>query len=514
MLYVVVFIFSVIFATFGLLKQLTFGFDQARDAYEAFAIWHNHDLKVLGPSSDLPGVHHGALWYYLLALPYAIGAGNPEVVAAIFFVISFLTIPLCAYLTYKFFRNFHLALLASALYASSPLFQVFTRLLSNPLIAIYVVPFLLFFLWKFEDKEKKTNSQSMPPQNKHILGLVGLFFGLLVQADFAFGVFFIILPIYGFVYRIKLKLQDLVFFVAGLLLGVGTYVLAEIRFNGKGILAMIHFLNSSLSLPKAPIEAISFIFEKTNYFLSVSILPFPYASLFFITIVITFLLRGYRDEHDRNAIILLVVWLSTFIAFYLFKSGFLTSGFIFGPFLLPITILWSYLLIYTVKNYKLLTILLTCIFLSQFYTSYLWFKTEYSPLSVQYGNSLNLEKEIIRYTYEQSKGERFIIITITNPLDINTVWAYLYEMYGQRKYGYLPYYGGKDQAGYLGNLPEKSFGTNYRYVIIEPTTGIQNFFIRQMIAEENKSSDIVEEKKIGQFTVQKRIFRKNKYSIE
>ncbi|MDP2649869.1 MAG: hypothetical protein Q8P10_03410, partial [bacterium] len=358
----VVFISSAVFAIFALLRQLTFGFDQARDAYEAFAIWHNHDYKILGPSSDLPGVHHGVLWYYLLVLPYAIGSGSPEVVAAIFFVLSFLTIPLCAYLTYKLFHNFHIALLASALYASSPLFQVFTRWLSNPLVALYVVPFLLFFLWKYACKKKETSLKGIFLQDKYAMGLVGLFFGLLVQADFAFGVFLITLPIYWFIYRIKFKLRDFIFFGAGLLLGLSTYILAEIRFNGKGILAIIHFLNSSLSSSRPLMESFSLIFQRINEFLSISILPFPYATLFFIVTIGIFLLRGYRNKQDRNAITLLIIWLSTFIVFYLFKSGFLQSGFMFGPFLLPITIIWSYLLINTVKNYKLLTILLLCIF--------------------------------------------------------------------------------------------------------------------------------------------------------
>ena len=142
-LYITVFIFSVIFAIYGLSKQLVFGFDQARDAYEAYAIWHNHDFKILGPSSDIQGVHHGVLWYYVLVAPYLIGSGNPTIVAAIFFVLSYLTIPLCGYLTYKLFRNFHLALLAAVLYGSSPLFQVFTRWLSNPLMSLYIVPFFL-----------------------------------------------------------------------------------------------------------------------------------------------------------------------------------------------------------------------------------------------------------------------------------------------------------------------------------------------------------------------------------
>ena len=94
------------------------------------------------------------------------------------------------------------------------------------------------------------------------------------------------------------------------------------------------------------------------------------------------------------------------------------------------------------------------------------------------------------------------------------MWAYLYEMYGQKKYGYLPYHGGKDQKGYLGNLSEQPFGTKYRYIIIEPTTGIPDYFVQQIISEENKVSDVVGEKKFGQFFVQKRMFRENKDNIE
>ncbi len=513
-LYIIAFTFSIVFAIIGLSKQLTFGFDQARDAYEAYAIWNNHNFKILGPSSDIQGVHHGVLWYYLLVLPYAIGSGNPEIVAAIFFIFSFLTIPLCAYLTYKLFRNFHLALLASVLYVASPLFQVLTRWLSNPLIGLYVVIFLLFFLWEYIDKQRKTSSSGILSQDKYLTGLIGLFFGFFIQADFAFGIFLITLPIYWFIYKIKFKLQDFVFFGVGFLLGISTYILAEIRFNGKVISAMIHFLSSSLSSPRSSMEMILLIIERINELLSISILPFPYAILFFIVLFGAFILKGSKNKHDKKAIIFLATWLATFILFYLFKSGFLKSGFMFVPFLLPITIIGSYLLINTATNFKLLAVLLICIFLGQFYTSYLWFKTEYSPLSVQYGISLNLEKEIIRYTYDESKGERFIIITITNPLYINTMWAYLYEMYGQKKYGYLPYYGGRVQTGYLGNLPEQSSGTKYRYIIIEPTTGIPDYFVQQIISGENKVSDVVEEKKFGQFLVQRRIFRENKYVIK
>ncbi len=502
LLYVFTFIISIIFAFFGLSKQLVFGFDQARDAYEAYAIWHNQDFKILGPSSDLPGVHHGVLWYYLLSLPYAISSGNPEFVAVFFFLFSLLTIPLCIYFIYKLFRNFHIALLASVLYASSPLFQTFTRWLANPLIALYITPLLLFFLWRFIKQQQKKD-----------LILTGLFFGFLIQADFAFGLFLIVLPIYWLIYKIKLTLQSFLLLGLGFLLGTSTYVISEIRFKGKAILAIADFLNSSLSSSRPFTETIFLIIEKFNFLLSITFIPFYWALVFFIFLVI-FYLKRYKKKQDIYALILLSIWLGVLVIFYLFKSGILHSGFMFGPFIIPIIAIGAYLLINTVKNFKLLAFILICIFSGQFYTVYSWLKTEYSPLSVQYGISLSLEKEIVNYTYKESRGKQFTIIPITNPLHINTLWSYLYELYGEKKYGYLPYHGGKSQVGYLGNLLDKPFGTKYRYVIIEPTTGIPDYFIQQIIFEENKTSDILEEKKFGQFLVQKRIFRENKHNLE
>ena len=87
---------------------------------------------------------------------------------------------------------------------------------------------------------------------------------------------------------------------------------------------------------------------------------------------------------------------------------------------------------------------------------------------------------------------------------INTTWAYLYEFYGARKYGYLPKWDGRDQTGYLGNIPE---GTKapFRFTIIEPGPGIPEIFIKETIQEENIKSQLVSEKRFGNIIVQKRI---------
>src|SRR3989344_9078971 len=54
---------------------LTFGYDQARDAFIAGQILDG-DLKVFGPPSSTPGLFHGVFYYYVLAIGYLFGE-NP-----------------------------------------------------------------------------------------------------------------------------------------------------------------------------------------------------------------------------------------------------------------------------------------------------------------------------------------------------------------------------------------------------------------------------------------------------
>ena len=60
-------------------NALTFGYDQARDAFVARQIISG-DLKILGPPASTPGLYHGVFYYYFLAPAYAI-SHNPIVAA-------------------------------------------------------------------------------------------------------------------------------------------------------------------------------------------------------------------------------------------------------------------------------------------------------------------------------------------------------------------------------------------------------------------------------------------------
>ena len=130
-----------------------------------------------------------------------------------------------------------------------------------------------------------------------------------------------------------------------------------------------------------------------------------------------------------------------------------------------------------------------------------------SEINVQQGMLLSDQKKVLDYLYTDASGSAFAVKALTMPLLINTIWSYLFEWYGNAKYGYLPIWNGKNALGFHGNLKVQEAQENLpskRYVIIEPLRGIRLALIEEFLKEENYFTNITEEKKIGEFTIQKR----------
>ncbi|HSA83292.1 MAG TPA: hypothetical protein VLF20_00215, partial [Patescibacteria group bacterium] len=128
------------------------------------------------------------------------------------------------------------------------------------------------------------------------------------------------------------------------------------------------------------------------------------------------------------------------------------------------------------------------------------------------GMTINYEREVLDYIYADANKQPFVITTITNPLNINTTWSYVFTFYGKQTYGYVPSFWGDNQEGFLGDLPMQQDLNEppLRYMIIEPEAGIQKHWVDEYTRREDLLSDVIEEKKIGNFTIQKRLFHPDK----
>jgi len=113
------------------------------------------------------------------------------------------------------------------------------------------------------------------------------------------------------------------------------------------------------------------------------------------------------------------------------------------------------------------------------------------------------EKELIDYTYNSS-NDKFSVCALTNPFFINTLWSSLYKIYGEKKFGYLPFWSGQKQYLNKTFLEYDKNHVNTRYLIIEPPSGISPQSKMLTIYLEDRVSKLVEEKKFGSLIIQKR----------
>ncbi len=482
-------------AIFHLQSQLVFGYDQARDAFEAYAIWHNHNLKILGPATDIPGVFHGVLWYYFLAVVNFLG-GSPQNGALLALLVFFLSVPLVGWVTSRLFKKPAVTYLTVSLYVLSPLFQVFTGWLSNPSLALLITPVLLLSLWEY----------LLKPNVKQAF-LTGLLFGLLVQSDIAYGLLLLVLPLYLWYSRLKLLPNHFLAYATGLLIATSSFLVAELKFGNQALSGLISFLFRPGNNPTASSVLLN-VFDRVFEALSFIVLPWPklLAIVFLVLLLVTTWRKGINPDH-KKVVGFLTVWFFGFILLQTVSSAVSGSAHILVAFIAPLVMIFAFILFNS--GIKVLPIALV-IFVTQIASLFNWAKSNYSPLSVQRGMFLTEEEKVVDYTYRESGQGEFIINTVTNPLGINTTWAYLYEFYGKNKYGYVPFWGGADQTGYLGNLPPKAFGPPRRFLIIEDTSGIPEFYLAKAIYEEDKVSDVVDEKIFGKLRVQKRVFHPDK----
>lgn len=491
---------SFIIAILSIPSQLYFYFDQARDAYEAYGIFHGDFIKLLGPGTDIPNLYSGVIWYYFLSILYKVSNYNPVLVAGLLTTIIFATLPAAYTLTYKLFKDKLVAVVSVILYVFSPLFQLATRWMSNPLLSFIITPIFLLSLWMYLEKPTKK------------LGFIsGFLFGILIQSTLGYILFIFLLPVYLFAFKVKNKVLTFLIFSLGFILSLSTFILSEVKFEGKGIMGVIKFVqtphSSIINLFDYPMAVVNKYLE----LLSTTIIPVPFLGILLVLAIILssiFLSKQNRSLFVKNKmpLLFLIIWVLNIIIFRFFQTGISNSWFVFLPTILPLAILAGFILVKLIKNKMALILLLLIIISGQIYTNFNWIKESKNLFSSQDRTTYKIEQEIVDYTYRSSNGKPFSISTITVPLYINTTWDYLYSFYGNYTYGYAPSWDGRDQKGYLGKLQKKNDVTKYRYLIIEPQVPVKFIFDESL--NEDNISVVVERKKIKDYIIEKRISKK------
>ncbi len=498
---ILIFILALIIRFLYFPDNIYFGYDQARDAYEASLILKG-DLKVTGPTTSFVGLNHGVLYYYILA-PLLLLDHSPEFIAAVWRIFNALGLILVFYLSKSLFDK-KVAMIAAFYFAISFEQSQFAIFLHHPSLGVLSVLIMYFGL-------------ALAIFSKKSYGLILAFLGLGLSIQFEFPLIYLIIPFSALILifrksflNIPLKTYELSILV--FLISISSFIVAEIKNNFRSVNSLLALSNFNSS------KTLESIFN--TYFYTVSkMVEFNLGSvplLIIILILITLVVGRLYFKDKIKELLFLGIWfvgiLTTFIInggsgdlekntpLYYPNVGVSISLLIFMAFITQR--LWQ-------RNIFLALILIA--FITYYNLSQIININPKGPipqLTVQQGMLLSDEKKVLDFIYQDALGKPIAVKAITMPLDINTTWSYLFEWYGKNKYGYLPIWNGKNAEGYPGGLivQEAQEGLpSDRYVIIEPTRGIRFGLIEDALRLEGYFTNIVEEKKIGEFTVQKRV---------
>lgn len=477
--------------------NIYFGYDQARDAYQALSIFYG-DIKIIGPSTTFEGLNHGVLHWYILAPFYGLFK-NPEVVSVAFRVFNALGVFLIFYLG-KILFDRKVGLIAAILYTVSFEQTQFAIYIGNPTLGSLSVPLMYLGL-------------ALVIFAKKAWGLPLAFLGLGFSIQFQFALFYLIVPfililIFYKKYFLNLSLKIWGLSSLALFFALSTFILAELKYQFRTIRALLNMVTQVSD------KNFNNIFS-TYFFEIIQMVKYNILGnlkidlVIFSALVISFIFFIRKKEIQEKLKFLSIWFFSLFIIFYM--GGGVSEPSRNIPLYYPnvgisIALLLFVAFLLNKLKFKIIIIFLIVLMNLQLIKD-LNHKGSMAEINVQQGMLLSDEKKILDYMYQDAKGEPFAVKAVTMPFDINTTWSFLFEYYGARNYRYLPVWNGKTAEGYPGNLviQEAQEGLPLkRYVIIEPLRGVPEYLMNDFMRTENYFTNIVNEKRIGLFIIQSR----------
>ena len=513
MILLLILLLGFVLRVINLKDNFIFAYDQGRDAYRIFNILRHGNFKIVGPETDVPGVFNGALYYYFLLPFYWISNFDPNLVAMFFVLANLLGIVLVYFLAEVIFNEKLVGFLAGLLYAFSYSQLVYSRYISNA--SLMSISTTTFFLGLALVIFKKKDSGLL---------ISAIFYALAIHFNFYLIYLGLFYPLIYIIYKPVISKKAALFSTFFFSFLISPFVIAEVKWHFSASRSLLHyFLTQSrerLNLYARVIRMFSSYFNKIREGFYYSFLAINskwlLIGLFVFTLVL-FELSWEKSEKSLKRRIFIYLWVFSTFPLFFFKTGVITVPVINTTILNVWILLVAYVLYVFImhKNILLRIVGITLFVLMILSQLELGYQDNFIYKSMLVKNPLLYrdEKNVINYTYQSFPKHKFSICALTNPLFINVLWSFLYETYGYNQYRYLPYWAGQKQYFIATSLPYDKNHVANRILILEPLIGIPQHALRATIYMENKVSDLIEEKKIGNITVQKRRLNLGKKSL-
>jgi hypothetical protein len=455
-------ILAILFLAIGLFlriwpgtEYMLYTYDQARDVLAAETILNGH-LKIVGPQTDIPGLFHGPLSYYIEAIPYRLLGGLPNALYFHIFANLLTLIPLY-FLAKYLFENKKAALLSCFIFLISFEQVSYARWLSH---ASLIIPTLtLFYLGLY--------MMLIGKRWGVIIAAIGA--GLAVQLELLMGYVLPVGLIFLLIFHPKLNRKNIFFGILIIFLFVSSYLAAEFKFNFTGVKGFLSYIPKEPSGFNLFLKIEKYIAQLQNVAVYNLI---PQSKLFsFIALVLIFLTYiniAFRKHFSKKYTFLLFLFLANLPLFFFldFNAHFINMGTSI-PFILILTVVLEHV---RQKSRKIFIFLIAA--LAFFNVAFALEKNFEGDIIFQvyqgaiYKDSLDLVKR----TYSIANGQVFSINAVTNPLFIPTKWAYVYKQYADSKHVKIPHFHGNTASVFPGVeiFPRSGEITNYEFSILEP----------------------------------------------
>lgn len=476
-------------------NNVNFAYDQARDSFAALELLKG-DLKIVGPPTTASDkIFHGALFYYILAPIYSVSGNNPEAAAAILRIANALGIFLVFLIASNIF-NKQVGLISAFLFAISLEQSQYSLFFGHP--ALGAVSVLIFYLGLSQLIFKKKLMGL-------VVALIGL--GLTIQFEDINGLLILNLLIFILMFMKNFRLvnfKTIILSILAFLATISTFVLAEFKYQFRTTQAITSIVASYHNITS---DRLGYVLSVSQRLIHDNLLAAGNLSLVVILVVGVAMVMIISKKNLRPQGIFLSIWflagltphfLSPTFSYY-YSPGASVSLLILAAFL--IYQLFSKQLILALAILAAVTFSNLSLIVSQNY------KGPNADIVIQPGMLTSSQRQALDYIYQKAHGQPFAVSALTVPLNVKTTWDYLFNWYGSSKYYYLPVWGYEAAEGFKGNLEVETDRAKLpikRFMIIEPTVGIEEYKKVNFLKEEGYFSKVLDEKKFGTITVQER----------
>lgn len=477
-------------------SNVILGYDQIRDLFTAKSIWYEKDIKIIGPTAgNNLNLHHGVAFLYYVLPPIVLFKSNPFWISVWNSVFNSLSVVVIYFFAKSLFKNKIAAFVSAFIASISYYFVSYSGWIGNPSPTLLTVPIFFFALWEYLQGKKQG------------LVIASFFLGLSIQFELFLIYLIPVTIIIWVLFRPKFAgYKVLAFSLLSFVVATSTMILTEIKFKfagAKDILSAV-FGGSTQG------EGITKNFE---YFLngywktfSDNLWPGNILAGKIITVLIfIFIVYAiFKNKKLRRPLFFLLIYLLS--PWVMLIAGFHGSRW-FLISLAPAVVLSAGYVISRLRKPVFIVPVVFFIFLFNFRIISSETKSKPRLLGPDESSFLSYQLAVVDYSYKSSAGMLFAINSVTNPLYINSVWAYHYDWYGKRTYGYLPGWMGGDQLHPYDTLPKATGKEKYLYLIMDTTFRIPEVHRIMAVKWADERSILIEKRDFGQIEVEKRELR-------